>query len=186
MNSENYLYTMGYTEKSLKEFVDLLRQNNITKLVDIRLKNSSQLAGFAKGEDLKYLLEELLKLKYEHQALLFPTEEIFEKYKKDKNWSEYEVAFNDLIAKRHIEILLPSIFNGKERVCLLCSENYSEKCHRRLVAEHFKKFDNSINIIHLEKQIIETKFYKKDSIKNKGKSKQSLITSIPNSSKIQS
>jgi len=180
MDKEKYIFTIGCNEKSLKEFVNLLSENNITKVIDIRLKTSSQLSGFAKGEDLKYILEEFLKLKYEHQLLLCPTEEILEKYKKDKNWDAYELVFNDLISQRHIEILLPSILKSNEKICLLCSENYAGKCHRRLVAEYFKKIDNNIKIIHLEKQIPSPKSHKKDSTKGK----QRQISSVNEYTKI--
>lgn len=183
MKNEKYLYTIGYTEKSLKEFTDLLIQNKITKVFDIRLKNSSQLAGFAKADDLKYILEEFLKVKYEYQRLLCPTEEIFDKYKKDNNWDAYEAAFTETISQRQIETILPSMFNSDERICLLCSENYAAKCHRRLVAECFKKFDNSIKIIHLEKQLKKVKSDERDTTRRK--TKQSFITSVENSTIVQ-
>jgi len=146
------LFTIGYAQKSLKEFVTLLKINNIEKLIDIRLKNKSQLSGFAKGDDLKFLLEDLLKIKYSYQPMLAPTEEMLKKYRSDKNWEDYVSSFNQLMQNRNmINILNNEIFDS-DRICLLCSEDIPKQCHRRLLAENYKQFDESIIIIHLSKK----------------------------------
>ena len=145
---------MGYTQKSLQEFVTLLKKNKIEKLVDIRLKNKSQLAGFAKGEDLKFLLEDLLGVKYSYQPLLAPTEIILKKYRVDKNWDEYVSSFAQLMKERDMARILQQQMTDADRVCLLCTEDQPKQCHRRLVAENYKQFDPSIEIIHLSKKDI--------------------------------
>ena len=149
------IFTMGYTKKSLEEFVTLLKKNNIEKLIDIRLKNKSQLAGFAKGEDLKYLLEELLGIKYSYQPLLAPTEEMLNKYRVDRNWDEYVSSFRQLMQERDINSILKKEISGFNNVCLLCSEDSAKQCHRRLVAENYQQYDDSIDIIHLSKKDVE-------------------------------
>jgi uncharacterized protein (DUF488 family) len=146
------LYTIGYTKKSLKEFVTLLKKNNIEKLIDIRLKNKSQLAGFAKGEDLKFLLEDLLGIKYSYQPLLAPTEEMLNRYRTDKNWDKYVISFDHLMKERDINNILKKELVGANNVCLLCSEDIPKQCHRRLIAENYKQFNDSINIVHLMKK----------------------------------
>lgn len=146
------LYTIGYTKKSLKEFVTILKKNNIKKLIDIRLKNKSQLAGFAKGEDLKFLLEDLLGIKYSYQPLLAPTEEILNKYKVDRNWDDYVTSFKHLMQERDMNSVLKKETLDVDNVCLLCSEDIPKQCHRRLLAENYKQFDDSIDIIHLSKK----------------------------------
>ena len=146
------LFTMGYTKKSVKEFVTLLKKNNIEKLIDIRLKNKSQLAGFAKGEDLKFLLEVLLGIKYSYQPLLAPTEEILNKYRADRNWNEYVVSFEHLMKERDTNSVLKKELDQFNNVCLLCSEDTAQQCHRRLIAENYKQQENSIDIVHLTKK----------------------------------
>jgi uncharacterized protein (DUF488 family) len=146
------LFTIGYTKKSLKEFVTLLKNNNIEKLVDIRLKNKSQLAGFAKGEDLRFLLENLLGIKYSYQPLLAPTEEVLNKYRTDKNWEEYVASFTQLMQERDMHNILKKETLDVDNVCLLCSEDIPKQCHRRLLAENYKQFDDFISIIHLSKK----------------------------------
>jgi uncharacterized protein (DUF488 family) len=146
------LFTIGYTKKSLKEFVTLLKNNNIEKLIDIRLKNKSQLAGFAKGEDLKFLLEDFLGIKYSYQPLLAPTEEMLKKYRADKNWDEYVISFTRLMQERNMSNILKQELLDADRICLLCSEDVPKQCHRRLLAENYKQFDDSIEVIHLSKK----------------------------------
>ncbi len=146
------LFTIGYTQKSLREFVTLLKNNNIEKLIDIRLKNKSQLAGFAKGEDLKFLLKDLLGIKYSYQPLLAPTEEMLKKYRADKNWDDYVTSFTHLMQKRDMLNILKREMLDADRVCLLCSEDVPKQCHRRLLAENYKQFDDSIEVIHLSKK----------------------------------
>ena len=146
------LYTIGFTKKKLEEFVSLLEGHKIKKVVDIRLRNDSQLAGFAKGDDLKFLLEKFLGMKYTYQPSLAPTKEMLKKYRSDKNWDDYVVSFNKLMQEREMHIILKKIISDSDGVCLLCSEDIPKQCHRRLLAEYYKEFDNSVNIMHLTKR----------------------------------
>lgn len=146
------LFTIGYTKKSLEEFSKLLKKNDIQLLIDIRLKNSSQLAGFAKAKDLKFILEEFLHIKYIHLPELSPTEEIFKKYKSDNNWEDYVESFNELMKRRQMDKILKNTIGDFQRICLLCSEDLPKKCHRRLVAEFFKNNNNDVEILHLTKK----------------------------------
>jgi uncharacterized protein (DUF488 family) len=144
------IYTMGYTQKSLEDFVRLLTDHKIEKVIDIRLKNTSQLAGFAKQDDLRYILEHFLKIEYEHVPQLSPTEAIFTRYKKDKVWDALAMAFSSLMAERKMDEILEKAAEGKQNICLLCSEDSAKKCHRRLIAEYYqKKKAQGVRIIHL-------------------------------------
>lgn len=147
------LYTIGFTKKSAKQFFELLKNNDIQKLLDIRLNNASQLAGFTKSADLKYFLKELCNIQYAHNVGLAPTKDILDDYKKKKiTWKEYEERFNSLLDRRNINGSLTKDFvNDSETICLLCSESTPENCHRRLVAEYIKRQlpDSNIEIIHL-------------------------------------
>lgn len=143
------IYTIGFTKKSLKEFIDLLKKNEITKLIDTRLSRDSQLSGFAKSKDLKYVLEEVLKIKYEVILEFSPTKELLKTYQKDKDWGKYEEGFLELIKERELERFKDIVLDEKERICLLCSEEKADKCHRRLLAEFFSRLKNKVDIIHL-------------------------------------
>ena len=141
------LYTIGFAGKSAEKFFGLLQENDVKKIIDIRLKNNSQLSGFAKSKDLQYFLKKICKIEYEYIPDLTPTAEILDEYKKRKGeWSNYEEKFNELITSRKIEKLSPENFND---ACLLCSEDKPAHCHRRLVAEYLASKWDSVIIKHL-------------------------------------
>jgi len=142
------LFTIGFTKKNAETFFGKLEKSGIEKLIDIRLNNVSQLAGFAKKDDLKYFLKKICDCAYAHEPFLAPTKEILDAYKKKEiSWLEYEKRFNDLLIYRKAHTLMSS--TDLNMTCLLCSEPTPEKCHRRLVAEYYKKSFQHIEIIHL-------------------------------------
>ena len=142
------LYTIGFTKKNAETFFTLLKKNGVKKIIDVRLNNVSQLAGFTKQDDLKYFLKELCRIEYYYYGQLAPTEDILKRYKnKEISWEQYELEFNSLITKRKIETIIS--LDLLTDACLLCSEATAEHCHRRLLAEYFKKVYKRINIIHL-------------------------------------
>jgi uncharacterized protein (DUF488 family) len=143
------IHTIGFTKKGAKEFFNALRKAGIKRLIDIRLSNSSQLAGFAKRDDLVFFLKELCNAEYIHKPILAPTKEILDGYKKKKiSWEEYEQRFRKLMADRKVEdIIYRDLFDVP--TVLLCSEPKPEKCHRRLVAEYLRDEWGGVKIIHL-------------------------------------
>lgn len=147
------IFTLGFTQKSAKQFFELLKQYQIRVMVDIRLNNSSQLAGFTKGNDLKYFLKEICNTEYIHLIELAPTKEILDGYKKKViDWKEYEKLYLDLLENRNIkEVLDRKVDSDFDHMCLLCSEATPEKCHRRLAAEYIRnKYpEKCIEIVHV-------------------------------------
>jgi len=143
------VYTIGFTKTSAAEFFGALKRAGIKRLLDVRLSNSSQLAGFTKKEDLAYFLQEILGADYTHEPLLAPTRELLDQYKKQRgSWHDYEVAFLELMKERHIESRLGrSLFEG--HTVLLCSEATAERCHRRLVLEYLRGHWGDLEIVHL-------------------------------------
>lgn len=142
------IYTIGFTKKSAEQFFGKLMKAGVKKVVDARLNNSSQLAGFAKRDDLRYFLKALGNIDYLHMPMLAPTEEILTEYKKNKgDWQLYEKKFLELMEARRIE----NAINQAELdgACLLCSEHLPKQCHRRLVAEYLKNKWGNVDIEHL-------------------------------------
>ena len=143
------LYTIGFTKKSAEQFFELLKAHHVRTLVDVRISNSSQLAGFAKGSDLTYFLKQIGGISYRHITDFAPTKELLSDYRADKvSWPEYERIFNGLMDKRSI--------NSRYHVadfdncCFLCSEETPDHCHRRLLAEYLQKQDpENVKIVHL-------------------------------------
>ena len=143
------IYTIGFARKKAEEFFGVLRNAGIKRLIDIRLNNTSQLAGFTKRDDLKFFLKELCGADYIHEPLMAPTPEILSSYKKRKiSWEEYEKLFLNLLVERKIEEKIDqNLFNGP--TALLCSESKADRCHRRLVAEYLRKIWGNLEIRHL-------------------------------------
>lgn len=132
------VYTIGFTQKSAQQFFNLLRRANVKRVVDVRLNNSGQLAGFAKKDDLVFFLRELGGIGYIHVPELAPTQDILDAYKKHKgSWEVYEQEFLSLMEKRRIEdaVARDLIDQG----CLLCSEHKPHHCHRRLVVDYLQR-----------------------------------------------
>ena len=144
------IFTIGFTQKFASEFFDKIKNNNIELLIDIRLNNVSQLAGFAKGRDLKYFLKEICNCDYTHDDMFAPTKELLDNYRAKKiSWEDYEQIFKSIIKERKIDEHFKKLYSTKSRVCLLCTEPTPEKCHRRLVGEYLNKHINDIEIIHI-------------------------------------
>jgi len=143
------IYTIGFTQKTAEEFFQILDNNKIDVVVDVRLRPKGQLSGFTKQDDLRYFLKELIDSNYIYLSELAPTKEILNKFRKDKNWSNYERRFIQLLRERTvIEKLDKSLFE-QNICCLLCSEPTPDKCHRRLVGEFLAAHWEGVNIIHL-------------------------------------
>ncbi len=142
------LFTMGSSGKSAEVFFSKLHQAGIRRLVDVRLNNVSQLAGFTKKRDIEFFLREIAGIVYVHRPELAPTKEILDDYKKKRiDWAEYERRFNNLLDERSPEDQLTA--EEFDSTCLLCSEPKPDKCHRRLVAEHLARRWSNLEIRHL-------------------------------------
>lgn len=143
------IFTIGFTQSSASHFFERLRKAGIRRLLDVRLNNRSQLAGFAKQDDLRYFLREICGADYEHEPLLAPTQEILDAYKKNKgDWSAYVGEFTQLMREREIENRLARA-GFETPTVLLCSEATPEQCHRRLVLEYLLEHWEPFAITHL-------------------------------------
>lgn len=143
------IYTIGFTQSSASDFFGRLTRAKIQRLMDVRLNNKSQLAGFAKRDDLCYFLREICRADYVHEPLLAPTQEMLDRYKKNGgSWAIYEREFLALMNEREIETKLDRN-SFAEPTVLLCSEATSENCHRRLVIEYLQRHWSDLSAIHL-------------------------------------
>ena len=143
------LWTIGFTQRSAASFFGALREHGVRQLVDVRLHNVSQLAGFAKRDDLAYFLRTICGAEYCHEPLLAPTQELLDEYRKAKRgWSTYERGFRALLAERQVERVLDRALFDLPTV-LLCSELTADHCHRRLVLEYLSDAWRPFEIVHL-------------------------------------
>ena len=141
--------TIGFTQSTAADFFGRIRQAGVKRVFDVRLHNTSQLAGFAKAADLPFFLKELCGAYYLHQPLLAPTEDILTSFKKEKgDWNTLRHQFMNLMAERQIETRLDPLSFADS--CLLCSEATAHRCHRRLVVEYLnQEWDGALTVAHL-------------------------------------
>ncbi|WP_095499330.1 DUF488 family protein [Paraferrimonas haliotis] len=144
------IYTIGFTKKGAERFFTLLKNSGVKTLIDVRLNNASQLAAFAKKDDLAYFLKELCGIQYLHIPKLSPSEDILKSYKaKTICWTEYEDKFYALLKQRAAETLVDD--ETLADACFLCSEHEADLCHRRLVAEYIASHSQAnVEIEHLK------------------------------------
>ncbi|MBM4026440.1 MAG: DUF488 domain-containing protein [Planctomycetes bacterium] len=142
------IFTIGFTKKSAEEFFTRLQKAGVRRVVDVRLNNTSQIAGFAKARDLEFFLQAVAGIGYRHLPELAPTQDILDGFLKAKGtWSEYVRQFTALLQTRQVAQTLSGAIRDGD--CLLCSEDTPEHCHRRLVAEHLQEHWPAVEIVHL-------------------------------------
>lgn len=144
------IYTIGFTKKSAVQFFELLKKNNVKQLVDVRISNASQLAGFAKGKDLEYFVNQICGIPYKHIPDFAPTKDLLDKWhNKEVSWAEYEQIYCTMLKER--DIIRKYGIKPFDGSCFLCSEDTPEQCHRRLLAEYMQKSCvEEVQIIHLK------------------------------------
>jgi len=142
------IFTIGYAGRNAHQFFSTLKQTGIKKVIDVRLYNTSQLAGFAKKQDIEYFLRVIVGADYIHLSIMAPTKQLLNNYKKGLiSWQQYETQFKEIIAHRQIEKrIMPQ---DADMVCFLCSEAKADNCHRRLVAEYLAEHWQNASIHHL-------------------------------------
>jgi uncharacterized protein (DUF488 family) len=143
------IYTIGFTKKNARQFFGLIQKNGVKRVLDTRLNNVSQLAGFTKKDDISFFLEKVAGVSYDHALKLAPTDDMLKSYKKGEiTWEAYAEAYHDLISKRHVEEFFSA--DALNDACLLCSEATPHHCHRRLAAEFFQNhLGGRVEIVHL-------------------------------------
>lgn len=143
------LFTIGFTKKTAEHFFETLIKNDIRKLIDIRINNRSQLAGFAKGADLKYFAKAIANIDYVYISDFAPTKELLSDYQNKRiGWTGYQKIYRQLIEQRKISTKYD--ISSFDNACFLCSEETPEQCHRRLLVEFFQENNSDIQIMHLK------------------------------------
>lgn len=142
------MFTVGYTQKPLRRFVQLLRDAGVDAVVDVRLRNTGQLAGWSKRADLAFILE-TFGIDYHHRPEVAPTAELLDRYRRDHDWPRYEVEYPRIIAERGVFPAFTHLVEQFERPCLLCSEAEPTRCHRRLLCDQLVARQPTVEVIHL-------------------------------------
>jgi len=124
--------------------------------VYFHLNSTSHLASL-KGTDLKSFLEKCFGIAYERVLDFAPSEELLKEYqnrlgkkrKDDVAWANCVGKFQHEVLSRPVVERFRKATDGLSVVCLLCYEETADRCHRRLLAEHFKNQVPDIELQHL-------------------------------------
>ncbi len=143
------VYTIGFAGKTAQAFFGRLRSLGIKRLVDVRLNNTPQMAGFTKRQDLAFFLMEICGAEYVHEKSLAPTHDLLKGFRSGAiGWDEYERRYLELLEERRVgERLSRGLFEGP--AVLLCSEPTPERCHRRLALEYLDRRWGGLEIVHI-------------------------------------
>ena len=143
------LYTIGFTKKSAELFFELLKKNGVKQLIDVRISNGSQLAGFAKGKDLAYFVKQICGINYKHITDFAPTKDLLDRWHKESiTWEEYIAEYTAML--KHRDIIKKFGVKQFDGACFLCSEETPEMCHRRLLTEYMQNnSQEEVKIIHI-------------------------------------
>lgn len=145
----NNIYTIGFTQKSAETFFSLLKSNKVQRLIDTRLNNTGQLAGFSKRDDLQYFCKTIAGISYFHWEESAPEESWLKAFKsKNISWDIYANEYISTLQKRKIELSSATVLG--DSACLLCSEARPHQCHRSLLAKYLtQKSHIHHSVIHL-------------------------------------
>ncbi|BBA52312.1 DUF488 family protein [Fusobacterium varium] len=138
------IFTIGVNDKNAEEFFTLLNNNEVTKVIDIRLNNTTQLCGFTKMNDLNFFLKRILNIDYEYISDFAPTKDIMVKYRENKDQNKFKIDYLDLMKERKVKEKYKNYNFGN--ICFLCSEDKADSCHRKILSEYL---DDIKEIIHL-------------------------------------
>ena len=143
---EKSFYTIGYGGRKKDEFIQLLSENPIQIIIDVRLSPDRSSMGYAKkaktsDKGIEKILGELKIEYYSFKELGNPFFEdkktwrsSYVKYLEDSGYSMFS-CFN--------EIQSDKVF------CLLCAEKKVSNCHREQISEHLQRTGYQL-IKHIE------------------------------------
>lgn len=144
------LFTIGSSKKTAEKFFELLSENNIRCVLDVRLYNNYQLAGFSKYPDIKYFLKKIADIEYISDSMFAPSADLLSAYREKKiRWEDYTERFNQIMEMRGIIDYIETKYEDLNDYCLLCSEDKPDKCHRRLLAEMICESFGGYELKHL-------------------------------------
>ncbi len=145
--SSSKFYTIGYEGKKLDDFILSLKQNHVTRIIDVREIPLSRKKGFSKSA-LKQKLESE-KIEYVHIKSLGSPKPIRDKLKKDYDYPSFFNSYSNYLTTQmdSLKELYKFITSGIN--CLMCFEKTPEICHRSTLANKLKDFNNSLVIKHI-------------------------------------
>ncbi len=143
------LYTSGYEGIKVNEFIELLKNNNVEVLVDIRGNPNSRKPGFSKKALAAALNER--GIAYAPFYGLGVPRDIRKAYHQTGDWETFSQGYLEYLTSQGEEVARLAEKARDQRCCLLCFEADYTRCHRFYVAKAVKEAAAyPLDIIHLD------------------------------------
>lgn len=133
------LFTLGYQQRSLDEFIAILTSQDISVLVDVRETAWSHKPGFSKSAFSRAL--ESVGIEYVHARFAGNPKKLRRDAPSHRACLDRYAAYVD--QSEHIvdqlESLLETMLMEGKRVCLACFERHADDCHRSILADRWQR-----------------------------------------------
>ncbi len=128
------VYTLSAYEISAKDFFERVAAENTDLVLDVRLKNGSQLCGFTKQKDLEFFVPRLTGARYLHELAFAPTKGLLDLYtKKQLDWRRYREEYRILLEQREALPRYFQLYGSLPCVCLLGTETKKRRSHTEVL-----------------------------------------------------
>lgn len=132
MKRPRYLYTAGYEAMTSEAFIGRLAAEAIRTLVDVRALPLSRKPGFSKTALSKLLADR--GIGYLHMPSLGCPKSVRDRYKLDRDWTQYTASFMEHLAGQQAAIAELAKIGSTTTAALMCFEADPAQCHRTFVA----------------------------------------------------
>lgn len=133
----NSVYTIGHSTRSIEEFVQLLKENNIQLLIDVRRFPGSRRHPQFNKENLDQSLGNA-GINYRHMEALGGRREKPGKNSKNDGWNNDSFqAYADYLNSSEVQEIINELAElaQETRYALMCAEAVYWRCHRRIIAD---------------------------------------------------
>ena len=130
------IHTISAYETTASKFFGCLEEWKIDLALDVRLKNTNQLAGFTKRDDLAYFVKRLTGAEYKHDLLFAPAPTLFERsIHGNIDWDAYASAYRDDLRERNAIEQFFDRYGDKRSVALVGTATRARRSHAEVLKE---------------------------------------------------
>ncbi|MCP4582277.1 MAG: DUF488 domain-containing protein [candidate division Zixibacteria bacterium] len=144
------IHTIGYQGRSIGSFIEILSENLIDILVDIREKPYSRIKDFSSKKLAAHLAG--TNIEYLHLPRLGSSQNLRHKVRSDHDYDYFFKEYNKYLSTQSNTLTDLYNLSINKTICLMCVESDYNICHRRSVAEKLLEFsgkEGTFSLNHL-------------------------------------
>lgn len=142
----NTVYTIGYSGFEIKDFIQILKKNKISVVIDVRSSPYSQYYSDYNKKNLEARLK-TFNIHYRNYALEFGARQEKKEYYTEKGYLDFELFSKSKNFLKGIE-KLKNAMNKNYRFILMCAEKNPITCHRAILVSRVF-FEQGYEIKHI-------------------------------------